>query len=311
MSGFDQNCIITVRPHDGGTNMAHVIPYLQQILYVLLVTSAATLLLFLLSVLLRSGPRVSSMISIAKPIAAITSLGTFIIALLNLSVPIGVIPPPDKAEQTIHEFYRAIQDRNFDTAYVLVHPARLDEIRKTRPHFDRGQFSETYATTRNYRNRSVCLLSSGEDKTGRLYAVTFDVSDEVPRNRLYELQQDLVKDISARGFLNLESLLSFIMENLREYYEVPRSAEPVIRDFIVNRQFSTLIDPVLLSEIRRSLSHDYQIEIKERQIKPSTSVVWRHFSQRLVLSRETENWKIRQGLADPRAVANYPPPSSP
>ena len=227
------------------------------------------------------------------------------VATLNMSTPIGIVQTPGEGKRTIEHFYDAVQDRDFDTASRLIHPARLDEVRKTIPTFGRDQSAETYATTREYKNRAITRLTADGDAPARLYEASFDVSDEVPRNRLYESRQGLVKDWGARGLINSESLMTFIMDNLMEFYDVPASAESVVREYIRNRQFGSILDPLFLSEIRRNLIVDAHLELAVRPVQPTTILVWRQFLQNLQLVQDGGEWKIRQGLARPRAVTNY------
>jgi hypothetical protein len=290
--------------------MSTIAQYLQIVLYILLITSAATLILLLAS-LARRGPRSPTVGSLAKLIAAVTSLGTLMVSVLNVSTPLGATPEPDKAKQTIEQFYDAISDRNFDSAFRLIHRARLEEIRKVIPTFDRDKFAQTYDTTREYRNRFIALTAPSDDAAGRVYIVSFDVSDEVPRNRLYESRQTLVKDLAAQRILNFDVLMGFVFSNLRQYYEVPGSTEAIIKDYVANRQFESLLDPLFLSEIRRNLSVDYHVDLAPRVVRPSTVMVWRHFLQNLHLLKEDGTWKIRQGLAQPKAAAIYLQPAAP
>jgi hypothetical protein len=233
------------------------------------------------------------------------------ISALNVSTPIGVAPVPDQAKENIEKFYSAIEDGNFDTAFRLIHPARLDEIRAVKPNFSRDQFKELYASTREYKNRFVSRLHSLFETDSRVYSVSFDVSDEVPRNRLYESRQALVKDVAQTGILNIEPLLSSVINNLKESYDLPPNIEPVVRDDVLSRQFESVFDPLFLSEIRRNLSEEYQVRMTLRRTRPSTMLVWRHFLQNIEMLKDDQSWKVRQGIAQPRAVANYLPPAAP
>jgi hypothetical protein len=205
--------------------MSLLIPYLKVILYILLFTSAGTLTLFVASFLVKSKARSTQLASVVKLIGAVTSLGALMVSALNVSTPIGIAPVPDPAKENIEKFYSAIEDGNFDTAFRLIHPARLDEIRAVNPNFNRDQFKELYWSTREYKNRFVSRIHSLFETNSRVYSVSFDVSDEIPRNRLYESRQALVKDFAQMGILNIEPLLSFVMNNLKESYDLPPNSE--------------------------------------------------------------------------------------
>jgi hypothetical protein len=101
------------------------------------------------------------------------------------------------------------------------------------------------------------------------------------------------------------------MNNLKESYDLPPNSEPVIRDYVLSRQFESVFDPLFLSEIRRNLSEEYRLQLTLRRTRPSTAVVWRHFLQNIEMLKDDQSWKIRQGIAQPRAVANYLPPAAP
>jgi hypothetical protein len=285
--------------------------YLHLILYILLGTSAATLALLMLSLLTRPGRWSTRIDAFTKLIAAVTSVGALVVSVLNASTPIGPSPTPDEAKRAVEEFYDALQDRNFDIAYRLIHRARIDEIRETIPNFDRNMFAATYATTREYRNILIEPLKAPHDTTGRMYATSFDVSDEVPRNRLYESRQALVKDLGTQGLVNPNYLVSSVIRNLREFYDVPTTAEPAIRDYVLNRQFESILDPIFLSEIIRNLSVDHHLLMRAHVPAPSSVIVWRHFLEDIRMQTEEGNWKIRGGLAVPRAIANYEGASTP
>lgn len=294
--------------------MKMIIPHLQLILYLLLASSTGTILLVLVSVLLRSSRRKQSIRSLAQAAGIVTSLGTVIVSLLNVWKPVGVIEPGDEAKQAIFRFYDAIERDNIDTAYDLVARARIEEIRKREEtkNWGKENFRKTYISTGGYLNKQVERVDTApKDADTRVYHVSFDVSDQLPLNRVYELRYDIVGDVASKGLLNKDSLLEFVIQNLKEYYDVPPSAEQTIRDYIVNREFESLIDPLFLSEIRRNVAEKYNIELKPRTNSPSTKTIWRHFIQKIKIVKEDGSWKIREGLVKPVAVAIYPPGGPP
>lgn len=291
--------------------MSLLISRLPLILYVLLATSAATVLLLLLFVLLRSWRRAKDVGSLAKAAGVITSIGTLLVSLVNLSKPLGVVEQPDEAKQTIERFYTAIEKGNLDSAYELIHRARIEKIRETNPTWGKEDFRKTYATTGIYRHKEINRATGYGDDSARIYNVSFDVSDELPLNRLYELRQALVKDVVSKVLINEDSLIALILENLNEFYDVPQSADQTIRQYVRNRKFESLIDPEFLSEIQRNFAQQYHIDLKPRTNRPSTKTIWRHFRQKLQMAQEDGSWKIRDGLAKPEAVANYSPGASP
>ena len=70
--------------------MSIILPYLQTILFALLLTSSAGITLYAISFVL-TGPKANTISSFAKLVAALTSVGTLLVSVLNLSFPLGPI----------------------------------------------------------------------------------------------------------------------------------------------------------------------------------------------------------------------------
>jgi hypothetical protein len=281
-------------------------------LYALLITSGVTVIFLVLALALRRRPQAARIGQLVKISGIITSVGALLLSIVNVTKPIGIAPPPDEAKETIVRFYDAIQDRNFDTAYRLIHPARLDEIRERRPSFGRDALKELYSSTREYRNKLITPVEGlTKDPSARVYHVSFDVSDEVPRNRLFESRQAMVRDFVEWNIIDEKALIASVVKNLREFYKVPDGAEPAIRDYVLSRQFESVLDPLFLLELRRNLSDQVHIDLGPHGSNPSAIVIWRHFLADVEVLKDDNNWKIRQGLGQPKAVANYLPSSVP
>jgi hypothetical protein len=279
-------------------------------LYALLVTSGVTVICLVLALAFRKRPEAARVGQLVKISGIITSVGALLLSIVNVTKPIGIAAPPDEAKEVITRFYDAIQDLNFDTAFRLIHPARLDEIHERRPSFGRDTLKELYSSTREYRNKLI-TLASAKDPSARVYHVSFDVSDEVPRNRLFESRQALVRDFVEWNIINENALVAAVLKNLKEFYQVPDGAEPAIRQFILSRQFESVLDPLFLLELRRNLNEQVHMDFRPQGENPSSMVIWRHFLADIEVLKDENNWKIRQGLGEPMAVANYLPSRSP
>ncbi|AMK75610.1 MULTISPECIES: hypothetical protein [Methylomonas] len=279
--------------------MDAIMPYFGILLYILLATSAATLILFILAIVFQKHPLARRIDSLGKLIGAVTSLGGLMISLINISTP---PVPDDEGASTIKAFYIAIQRRKFNEAYNLIHDACIDEIKKNNPIFDQKHFMADYATTAEYRNFKITRVNSLEDNKILNYALSFDVKDMLPRSRIYQLRNATLKDWVAAGIINKESLFSFILEDIKEYYDIPQDAEPIIREYLSKRRFETLLGPEVLPQLQRNIQ---SIELKKRVETPPLYPVWRHFLLHLQLLEDNGQWKIRQGIEDPTAIAEY------
>jgi hypothetical protein len=243
---------------------------------------------------------------IATWTAIATAVGSFAIAALNVKLPIGILPESDPAYQAIRTFYTAIQIKQCDSAWSLVHSARKKELKDK--DFGEAQFCESYITTRTIENMDIQRQESknAADLT-RTYRVAYDVWDEFPRNDLNDLRLKDFGDVVKSHSYDEKKLTGIIMRNLRLYYVVPDDAEAKIKELIVNTPFWFTASPEFIAEIRRLLSVKYKIELANQKSPPPYRRVERHYVHSLTMMLDSGQWKIRDGLAAPVLVAPYVP----
>jgi hypothetical protein len=64
-----------------------------------------------------------------------------------------------------------------------------------------------------------------------------------------------VSDLVSSGILKLDALVDTVLRNLRNYYDVPDDARPIVQNLMLTRQVESLLDPLLILEMRRSLTN--------------------------------------------------------
>jgi hypothetical protein len=280
---------------------------IHAVLYVLLGLSGATLILLLVLLVAQvrkkdySAPK---RIAIWAGIA--TSVGSFAIAALNVSFPIGILPQSDPAYQAISTFYSAIQSKRCRDAWILIHSARKAELMER--HFSEVEFCGAYETTRTYDNLNIERQDTKQERTAaRSYRVSYDVTDEFPRNDLFDLRLKDFADVTKSGSYDEKKLIGIIVNNMRLYYVVPTEAEEKIKELIANTPFWFIATPEFIAEMKRLLSVKYRIELAAQTAAPPSRRVDRHFVHNLVMEMDSRQWKIRDGLAAPVLVAPYVP----
>ena len=284
--------------------MSLLISYLQQILHLLLLVSAIAVVLMVWG-FLRKKTGIKTLATIA---AILSSVGGLLVGLVNISNPIGVIKS-DPAKQVIEQFYGFLP-YNTDSAYALVHPGRIEDIRKTvRADWGKDDFKKAYDTTSEYKHLKIELAPESVDGGARFYNVSFDVRDEPPINRLYEMRSTNMKDVFLKGFINETSLVASITANLKEFYEVPAGSDNEIQRYIEESKLQALTDPMFLYGLQLDLSSG--IGMRPLKDHPPFNSVWQHFIQRLRMEKDGEVWKIRYGLWPPVAIAEYSPGLTP
>jgi hypothetical protein len=280
--------------------MSSLIQHLQQILYFLLVFSGTGLFVGALAVVWKW--------QWAKRYAVvattITSIGGLLVALMNISIPLGPTAP-DPAKDSIEKFYNFLP-LNTDSAFELLHPDRIEEIhRDINPRWSREDFRHSYDTTREYKHLKIEPAPDHVDGKGLFYNVSFDVRDDLPINRLYEMRGAPMKDIFAKGFINEDALLKYITDNLHEFSDFADDKDKDIKRHVEYAKLAALMDPLFVFELQRDL------KLQMRDGHPELQADWRHFIQKVGVQKDGETWKVRSGLYPPIGVADYRPGVSP
>jgi len=213
----------------------------------------------------------------------------------------------DEGRMVIERFYKLIDNRDFKAAWDLIHKKRKDEIRGRNPRFDWQDFAETYSTTRQHAHLQI-QIERGQtaSEIDRTYRVTFAVLDELPVNRLYRLRATLVRDWLDGRSLDRDKLVSLVVSDVKDQFEVPGELEPKVVKFVEGRQFQSLFKPNIIFDIGRELGLS-----KRKPALASPDNVWRYYVQVLHLQEEQRgSWKISGGLSSPLVEATYEPGAS-
>lgn len=281
---------------------------IRAIFVVLLFASAGTLLFLFVPFLRRvKNERKATAKTMAAWFGGITAVGSLCVSVLNVKVPIGVLPEGDPAVAAIESYFAAIQARDCKAAWDLVHAARKDTLAKDFRGFGLEQFCKAYQTTRTYENMQILRRQDVSGVGGaRLYRVAYDVKDEFPNNRFFfEVRSKTVAEALRSENVNEREVFERVTANLRRYYEVPDGDLPRLRQVIGNMPVVFIFAPELITETTRLLKLNYGIEWKEKAARPSRQQVDRHFVHSLVMLEEAGRWKIRDGLSYPELVVPY------
>lgn len=181
-----------------------------------------------------------------------SSVGSFAIAALNVSLPIGILPETDPAYEAIKTYYTAIQGKPCSEAWTLIHSARIKELKDR--DFGEEEFCRSYGTTLTFDHMEIQRLERKNDAMPtRIYHVAYDVWDELPRNDLYDLRlKDYADVVKARSY-DESKLTGIIMHNLRLYYVVTDDAEAKVKELIANTPFWFTGSPEFIGEIKRAV----------------------------------------------------------
>lgn len=231
--------------------------------------------------------------SIAAVLTAVTAVmntgGTLLLGLSGARVS-----PPDDAAQTITRFYRDVEAKELDRAYVLLHSARRKEVAL-------DAFERSYAKTIRYTNLDV-MLDHAEGTDARLYWVNFDVYDRLPTDALSQYQWRSLDESVKAGIVNLAGVVRQLASDLRKTYELPENKLSDLEDLIRKTKFHWIFEePTAVYEIASYMK-------LEPRIPGEFDDYWSHYIQHIKLVDE-DGWKIRSGLFPPALLALYPPGS--
>jgi hypothetical protein len=209
----------------------------------------------------------------------------------------------DSAASTLYKYFGFLQDRRFPEAYALVSEARKKEKKEeVAPEDDFENFKTSFEHTYGFDN--VVVLSIGGNK----YTVSYDVTDNVPRNELYDRWRgQLFSSPSADEILKRDAVVNALIVNLEQHYIIPNEDKMIgeIKSYTSSRKIDDLFGPIFVDLLARNLRDRSKLEMKKRDMPPGNVQVRRHFLHTLTMVQENEAWKIRQGLSTP-VIANYP-----
>jgi len=281
-----------------------VLPHLAFWFNATLVTAVLALLLIAVSTIRRLGPARTQFNAIIKIIGGLGSISGILLAVTDHLFSLRPTPA-DEGKHTIDTFYRSIQNKDFDSAYRLIHRAKIDDIHRRSSSWGRDEFAHTYDTAQSFQNINISDAIGGAGESSRRYLVTFDVCDEVPRNRLFDARQREIGELVASGIINADALVTSVLADLRSYYDIPGDVRPDLEDVLLHRQTDSIFDPMLVFEVHRLLSERHLSKYPEAITPASRVRVWRHVLQGIRVDLDGTNWEIRDGLYPPLAVAVY------
>lgn len=242
-------------------------------------------------------PKLDAAKHFAGILAATVSI---IIAALNLFVPIGPRTESDPARKAIETFYGNIERHDFREAYQLIHPRRIEKIRERLPDFDESSFARAYATSRHHSGFLIDFISNDGSIGTRAYRVSFDVEDELPRNHLFLSRQQTFKEFIGE-IPDAAALEKRIVDDITGNWDVPAARRKDVVDFIRDRQMEALLAPTLIADVGRVMG----FSARESSSPSTTVLVNRHFVLELTMAEDGGQWKILDGLANPKAIAIY------
>lgn len=219
--------------------------------------------------------------------------------------PLRFRPTPvayeDAGAKTIRQFFKLIDMGKMEDVWTLIHSARKAEVSGIGIR-NAQDFAKTYATTRQHTHMVIEKVQDTPG-LGRAYRVAFDVRDDFPRSHLYDVYASGEGSVKAwfnggnGGALEKQRLLDIVMDDVRAAFEVPKSLEPKIVQYVDQLTFESLFRPELIAEIGRQLDL-----VRKKSFRDSLVPIWRHLILRVELQEEGPgSWKIRRGLY-PRLV---------
>jgi len=208
----------------------------------------------------------------------------------------------DPAKSALNSYFAALQKRQYADAYAVVSKARLEEReREFGPkHFE--QYQSTFTNTLGYDNIAIALVSTSS--VGRKYAVSYDVTDSVPRNELYEDLKQLLSSLTASKLLNLDAINDAIIANVGRYHMLEDKTADAIKSYVKNRKIGEIFDPLFIVLLERSLHERWKIDLGGNPQYPEKADIKRRYAHEITMIQEGSAWKIRSGLGNP-VIANY------
>jgi len=194
---------------------------------------------------------------------------------------------PDPGQRAIETFYTDLSHRDFLGAWNLIHSSRKAYLEKH--NFTEPDFAALYDTTQEYRNVHVRL--DKKEGAERIYWVTFDVKDRIPRSTYFHAKSERLDEIIKEGLLDGNGVFDRVVSDLATNYKVTNSDAENIKQLLSNQQ-NVLCDPMTIVDLAN--------ESKLSRITPGVEdEVWSHYIQHLTVENDSGEWKITNGLQRP------------
>jgi hypothetical protein len=214
---------------------------------------------------------------------------------------IKVLKCLDPACNTLRRYFAFIQARDFKNAISLLSDTwkRQQQVRFGQDYYDK--FPAMFDTTNSYSN-VVILLRDDHDQM-KDYAVAYDVTDDVPKNTLYEKRKQVLSSLA--GSFDFGDLEKSIIDDLNAYYVVPADKSSEISQYVHNNvTVDEAIDPFFITELVIDLRRNEIADLKRKSIIHPNNQIERHFVHRVTMFKDHEDWKILN--FERSFIANYP-----
>jgi hypothetical protein len=216
------------------------------------------------------------------------------------SEQINILKCSDPACAALKRYFDFIEKREFTSATSI-----LSESWKQHQRTNNGPdyyeiFPTLFDTTVGYRNFN--FIFRGEHDQTKDYTVSYDVTDEIPKNTLYDKRKQTLSSLSAAD--NARELPNVILADLKNYYVVPADkCSDIVRYIDENVTIDRAMDPFLISNLVVDLRKSNIVDLVGNQTPHQKIRIERHFVHRVTMSQDHDVWKI---LAFKRSyIANY------
>jgi hypothetical protein len=208
----------------------------------------------------------------------------------------------DPAKTALQQYFTYLKNRDYVNAYKIVSSARISQRKAKFGQNDFEEFQSSFNHTYAYDDFSFGLKpSNGGD---RKYTVSYDVTDDVPRNDLFDNRTQLLSSTFFAKIFNRDEIIKLIFINLQRYYVVSGDATiQMIKTYVDSRMVQELMDPLFIASLVSDLKDLYNVSLPNRP-GPQSKKVRRHFLHEVTMVQENDGWKILTGL-DMALVFNY------
>jgi hypothetical protein len=216
------------------------------------------------------------------------------------SEQIRVLTCSDPACNTLRSYFSFLQRKDFKSAIAILSDSWKQQQKSKLGQDYYDKFPSLFDTTVSFRD-FVFLLRNDFGQV-KAYAVSYDVTDDVPKNTLYETRKQVFSSLT--GSYDRSELVKLIIDNLGDYYAVPADKTADIAKFINDRiTIDQAIDPFFISELVIDMRRNKVADLKSNSEVHSQNLIERHFVHRVSMIQEHDVWKILN--FERSFIANY------
>jgi hypothetical protein len=227
-------------------------------------------------------------------------------ALILLTKDTNEIHMNDPAMQALQRYFDCLKIKDFTDAYALVSDARIAQREKTYGQDHYVEYVSSFDHTFEYKDFSYQFKAM--DGGNPQFTVSYDVTDKVPRNEIFENRKQLISSVFAIELLGRDGITKNVVNNFNQYYITPSGVtagiiEGYVSEYVRGRTIDDLFDPFLIADFVKSLKHS-NIMVEPKQYHPEDTNVTRRYLHTITMVQQKDGWKILQGLGTP-LVFNY------